>query len=143
MPEKNDLALLIAFFGVNRNGKIEGRTRIQKLVCLLQCKAKIPFSFNFKPYYYGPYSDELSEAINMLVGMKLLKEVIIPTHYYSYRYDYELTSKGKTLYSKIQERSELIIEKLRQEIEPYEDMKTPDLVKYAKEITGIPSISKY
>jgi len=142
MPENVDLALLIAVFGVNRNGKIAGRTRIQKIVCLLQYQAKIPFSFNFKPYYYGPYSDELSEAINTLVGMKLLEEKIIPTRFFSFRYDYELTPKGKQLFCKIKERLEKSINKLETEVETYDNVKTPDLVKFAKEITGIDSISK-
>ena len=141
MPEDINLALLIAVFGVHRGGKIEGRTRIQKLICLLQYQSKLPFSFKFKPYYYGPYSDELSEANNLLVGLKLLEETILPTHFYSFRYDYKLTEQGELLFSKIKQRSERLITTLEEEIGVFEDMSTPDLVKLAKQITGIESIS--
>jgi len=141
MPENIDLALLIAIFGVHRGGRIEGRTRIQKLVCLLQNQSKFPFTFKFKPYYYGPYSDDLSDTINFLVGMKLIEETIVPTRFYSFRYDYQLTEKGKLVFSKVQQRSERIINTLIDEIKALEETSTTDLVKLAKKITGIESIS--
>lgn len=141
MPEDIDLALLICMFGVHSDGKIEGRTRIQKMVCILKFKENLPFTFNFKPYYYGPYSDELSETINTLVGMKLLKEIIAPTRYYSYRYDYELTEQAKQLFSKIQQKNEDLITYLSEKVGELEHLSTPDLVGYAKRISGIESIS--
>lgn len=140
MPENLDLALLLSVIGAHQNQRIEGRTRIQKIVCLLQRSAKIPFSFDFKPYYYGPYSDDLSDSINSLVGMKLVKETIKPTRYGSYRYDYELTEEGKILFHKTETKSKNVIDVISKEVKKYEDLSTPILVKTAKKVSGIPSI---
>ena len=63
MVKKLDLTLLISVFGVIPERKIQGRTRIQKLICLLKFKDKLPFSFKFKSLF-GPYSNDLSESIN-------------------------------------------------------------------------------
>ena len=136
-----DIALLISVFGVHEDNKIEGRTRIQKEICLLKYKSKLPFTFNYKPYYYGPYSEELSETINTLVGVKLLKETIIPVGFNSFRYDYTLTEKGKQLFNKIQESCEQLINSLSKEVEELERIETPNLVALAKKISGIESVS--
>jgi uncharacterized protein YwgA len=81
----SDVSLLIAAFGFHNGQMIEGRTRIQKEICLLKFKSKIPFAFNYKSYFYGPYSEELSETVNLLVGAKVLRENMIPVGYNSYR----------------------------------------------------------
>ena len=141
MPEDIDLALLIALIGAHQSQKIEGRTRIQKLVCILKTRDKLPFTFDFKPYFYGPYSDELSEDINTLIGMKLLEETITPIGFGSYRYDYSFTKNAQRLFSKLETASPEIVRKLRDKIKLLENMKTPDLVKLAKESSGIESVS--
>jgi len=142
LPENLDLALLISVFGVTPEGKIEGRTRIQKIICLLQSKENLPFSFNYKPYYYGPYSDDLSEGINTLVGMKLLDEKIVPTRRGSYRYDYKLTDEGIKIFEKIQQKNEKVIKFLSENVTHYSSLNTPHLVNLAKKISGIPSITQ-
>lgn len=142
MPENIDIALLISVFGVHKDNKIEGRTRIQKEICLLKFKSKLPFTFNYKPYYYGPYSEELSETINTLVGVKLLKETIIPVGFNSFRYDYSLTEQGLQLFKKIKQNSSLkqLVSSLSKEAGELERRETLDLVSLAKKISGIQSI---
>lgn len=140
MTEKLDLPLIIAVFGAHSGKKIQGRTRIQKIICLLQFKDKVPFSYNFKSYYYGPYSDDLSEDINNLVGMKLIKEDVIFTRYGSYRYDYNLTDKGNLLFLKMNAKSPTVINNLDEKVKKYSVLRTPDLVKLAKDESGIPSL---
>lgn len=139
MSDKSDIALLITVFGLHKDKKIEGRTRIQKEVCLLKFKSKIPFTFNYKSYYYGPYSEELSETINTLVGVKLLKEIITSVGYNSYRYDYSLTKQGEELFKRICPKSNSL-RQLRQEVKAFESIETPSLVSLAKAVSGLDSI---
>lgn len=141
MPENIDIVLLISVFGLHEGNKIEGRTRIQKEICLLKYKSNLPFTFDYKPYYYGPYSEELSETINTLVGVKLLKETIIPVGFNSFRYDYTLTEHGRQLFNKIRQNLESLIDTLRKEVKELEGIETPNLVSLAKTISGIESIS--
>ena len=140
MFDKSDIALLIAVFGLHKDKKIEGRTRIQKEICLLKFKSKIPFTFDYKSYYYGPYSEELSETINTLVGVKLLKETVTAVGYNSYRYDYILTKEGQVLFDKICRKSNYLAKKLRKEIKTFENTETPTLVSLAKAASGLDSI---
>jgi len=140
LTANSDIALLIAVFGAHKNNKITGRTRIQKEICVLKYKSKIPFTFEYKSYFYGPYSEELSETINTLVGVKLLKETVTATGYNSYRYDYFLTEKGKELFQKLNHDANGLINKLQKQIKTLDQLDTPDLVSYAKAVSGLDSI---
>lgn len=88
---------------VGNHGRIEGRTRLQKIVFLLMVEEEINFSFDFIPYYYGPYSDDLSEYVEDLISYGFLVEKRTRLSNDVYRYDYELTESGKDLLNKIQE----------------------------------------
>ena len=140
MTDKSDISLLIAVFGFHEGRKIEGRTRIQKEICLLKFKSKIPFTFNYKSYFYGPYSEELSETINTLVGVKLLKETAISVGYNSYRYDYFLTEQGEILFKQICQNADPIVNRLQKEAKTIEKIDTPKLVLLAKAESGMDSI---
>jgi len=141
LPENIDIILLISVFGAHEGGKIEGRTRIQKEICLLKYRSKLPFTFDFKPYYYGPYSEDLSDTLNTLVGVKLLKETIIPVSFNSFRYDYTLTERGKQLFDRFREDIKEIINSISKEVKELEILDTPNLVSLAKKISGIESVS--
>ena len=141
MSEKGDLVLIIALFGVY-GSVIEGRTKIQKMICILKEKG-IQFSLDFKPYYYGPYSDQLSDNLNTLIGMNLINETINPAGYNRYRYDYRLTPEGYKLYNKIENKLTSMVDRIRIEVEPLRSMSIPELVREAKRISGITSIHHY
>lgn len=104
MIRRSDLDLLIAMFGTHSQSTIKGRTRIQKTVCALKYHDEIPFNFNFKSYFYGPYSSDLTNAINYLVGMKILKENVAFVSPRNFRYDYGLTDQGHLLFNRVQQR---------------------------------------
>jgi uncharacterized protein YwgA len=135
-----DIPMLIAVFGLHQNKTIAGRTRIQKEVCLLKFKSKLPFTFEYKSYFYGPYSEELSDTINTLVGVKLLEETVTSVGYNSYRYDYSLTKQGKELFDRMCTEEHDLIGKLSAEISAFEAMPTPELVATAKAASGLKSI---
>ncbi len=68
----------------------------------MKYKEGIPFSFEFKPYFYGPYSEDLSDVIETLVGAGLLveeRELVWPSRLVRYRYS--LSGKGKELSDRI------------------------------------------
>lgn len=91
----SDLSLLMSLVHLSDGEKIEGRKRLQKLVCVLKHKYKIPFSYKFKPYYYGPYSEGLTEAVDTLVGLDYLRETKETLNYGISKYTYVLTDSGK------------------------------------------------
>jgi len=79
-------SLLSVFAEVN---KVYGRKKIQKMVHLLESAgANMPFKYEY--HYYGPYSAELQEEINVLVQQGLLTETKDDEAYV-----YAITEKGK------------------------------------------------
>jgi uncharacterized protein YwgA len=140
VSDVTDLALILGLFGSHSSKRIEGRTRIQKLSCILKYRYDIPFKFIFKPYFYGPYSDELSEDINTLIGMKLIDESISYVGNGYYRYDYMLTKKAEQIVKELEHKLPNIMEKIDEQVKSLEQMNTPELVKLAKETSGIQSI---
>lgn len=59
-------------------GKIVGRTRLQKIACLLEL-AGLGEGFSFEYYHYGPYSEELSDAVRTAQAFDLLDEEEVAT----------------------------------------------------------------
>jgi uncharacterized protein YwgA len=140
--DPTDVGLLIAVFGLHENNLISGRTRIQKEICILKYESNVPFTFEYRSYFYGPYSEDLTETINTLVGVKLLEETVSSVGYNSYRYDYSLTEKGKALFASFSKdpSSKEILDILRKQIDRFEGVATPLLVDYAKAVSGMESI---
>ena len=54
-------------------GKLVGRTRLQKVAYLTQL-AGFPGDFPFEYRHYGPYSEELAEAMEIAVGLDIVGE---------------------------------------------------------------------
>jgi uncharacterized protein len=63
-----DIATLIEAAG----GEIVGKTRLQKLVYLLD-QVGIPTGFSFSYHHYGPYSEELSDAVDDAIVFRDIK----------------------------------------------------------------------
>jgi len=93
MTHAIDTILLLQM--MNTHGEILGRKRLQKIVFLLKNEHKAPFSFTFRPYFYGPYSAQLSKHIDALIKHRLISERRAPVGSMIYRYDYIITEKGK------------------------------------------------
>src|SRR5437660_8101092 len=78
---------------------VQGRTRFQKLVFLVQKKAeakKIPSSkYRFELYHYGPFSADLSTQLERLVSMGYLTMIPETTPGGYTGYQYRLTSSGE------------------------------------------------
>jgi uncharacterized protein YwgA len=82
--EHADLVLLVLGAPTrdpDQDGKCRGITRLEKLTYLLEAESGLwnvaretPEHFNFKAYHYGPYTRELYDAVDLLVGIGLVNE---------------------------------------------------------------------
>lgn len=135
MSDKSDIAFLLLSLFYNRKA-VKGRTRFQKTIYLLKHKYKIPFGFNFRQYYYGPYSDDLADTLSLLEAADLVKERGEMLGIDVVRYNYELTEKGqefcRELASKV--KKEVLARKLKESVEELHQIQTPELISLSKKI---------
>jgi len=119
-------------------GEIHGRTRLQKLIFLVQDIAATEetssSNFGFELYRYGPYSRELSTQLNVLVSKGYLRMDPEPTISGHARYCYSLTPEGKTLLNDMKNQG-MFDHKLQDVIskvsDKYGELKLPKLVRVA------------
>lgn len=131
----NDALLLLASL-LHYKKPIRGRTRLQKLIYLLKTRYGIPFSFNFKPYYYGPYSDELSNLISFLNALNFTEEKAEFLNLGVIRFNYTLTERGKKYIENAEKNLDKetleVIKKLKKSIAELSTVDTPKLIAEAK-----------
>lgn len=131
----NDVLLVIATLFHQRN-PLKGRTRLQKTVFLLKELYDVPFSLDFRPYFYGPYSEDLADLISILKAIKVLDEVPEKLAPDIIRYNYELTDKGKEYFKRFKrfadKKTLRILERLKESSSEINRMRTPDLILTAK-----------
>lgn len=72
MPDKTDRQKAAEIVR-DAGGTIVGRTRLQKVACLLEL-AGFESGFDFEYHYYGPYSESLTEAIRMAEAFGLVTQ---------------------------------------------------------------------
>jgi uncharacterized protein YwgA len=136
MPKDTDLSLLISAIHLS-NGEIKGRKRLQKTVCVLKHAYKIPFEFKFRPYFYGPYCEQLAEAMNVLEAVGLVVEVEDPLPSGIIQYDYFLTKKGKKVAEDILSRlthEKTLLSGLKTAVSEISNLETSELVALAKSV---------
>lgn len=68
---------------------VSGRKKLQKMIHLLECSGE-DLSYQYEYHYYGPYSDQLQEEVNVLVQQGFLDESHVDGTYI-----YQITEKGK------------------------------------------------
>ena len=142
MVEAKDIGMLLAFFGLYNND-VNGRTRIQKDICILKYERGVDLHFDFEAHYYGPFSAELSDTVDTLVAVGLLEEKIqvLPTGVL--RYDYGLTEAGKQmsvdLIRSLKKTDPKTIQTIQELIINLKDKPIGEVVKQAKACSGIQS----
>ena len=92
VEQLSDLFLLLHV--IRETGLVNGRTRLQKTIYLLREHYQIPSGFHFKPYFYGPYSDDLADAVENLVALGLIDEGRRYLNEDVIEYSYKLTKRG-------------------------------------------------
>lgn len=65
---------------VDAGGKVVGRTRLQKIAYLLEL-AGFETGFSFEYRHYGPYSEDLSEAMHAAIVFDLVSEDVHPAQW--------------------------------------------------------------
>lgn len=112
-------------------GRIYGKTRFQKTIYLLREEYGIDNSFDFIPYYYGPYSHRLQADINTLISLGLVKER--KTEFSTYTY--EVTKRGKSLIRQLEKKCDKVfLERLENSLNRIRKMKTDYLIGKAKKL---------
>ncbi|MBS3815630.1 MAG: helix-turn-helix transcriptional regulator [Hadesarchaea archaeon] len=132
MTERKILPLTL----IHANGgePVEGRTRLQKMIFLIQKQveesAPLEEEYNYFPYDYGPFSKDLYDDIDELVEEGLVKENLKTEEEDKKKYYYELTSKGREILEEELKTKEL--KELKKKIEEikseYNEMNLPDLL---------------
>ncbi len=136
MARDTDLSLLISTIYFSKE-EIKGRKRLQKTVCVLKYVHKIPFDFNFRPYFYGPYSEQLADAMNVLEAVGLVVEVEDPLPSGIIQYDYFLTKNGKKVAEDIVAKHVLdknLLSALKAAVTSISNLETSELVLMAKSV---------
>lgn len=98
MMSRNELLLVLDAFG----GNVQGKTLLQKRIYFLRLLLGENPEEEFRAYYYGPYSDTVSDDLGLLRSSGLVDERVRsfggsdPNGFERARYDYRLTDHGRT-----------------------------------------------
>jgi hypothetical protein len=79
-------------------GRIEGRTKLEKMLIWLKFKENLDISdFEIDTNYYGPLSSKFEMVLSRAIGYNLIKENLLPVDKAGtiFRHVYELTQNGK------------------------------------------------
>lgn len=91
--------LPLVLLGVGDEAPVEGRTRLQKLMFLIQQRLEdqggaIKWGYSFEPYDYGPFAKALYDDLDELQRRSLVKERERCLDDDVIQYDYVLTKDG-------------------------------------------------
>lgn len=124
----------------NDEEPIEGRTRLQKMVFLMQKELEkrdqsgaVELEYDFIPYDYGPFSKELYDDLDTMIDQEFVDDTEEPLRSGKVKYIYEIEDNGEELVDSEAEKWEDIdaIMQLAQEIkQEYNDMLLSELIEY-------------
>ncbi len=125
------LSLLMA----NSGEKIEGRTRMQKLVFLMQEEYnqadRLPGTYTYVPYDYGPFARDLYDDLDRLEEQGVIEEEREQMADGSYKYNYVLTDKANQYLSRFSEEELETTRRLAEQIKSeFNDTRLPKLLDY-------------
>lgn len=131
--ENHNVGMLLLLLKYHK--KVEGRTRLQKLVYLLKEKYGIKFSYRFMPYFYGPYSEDMQMDINMLTLLDLIRVETQSLREGVLLYIHSLSPNGEKIAEEIEKEISLDQKKqLQMALRELDSIPTEKLVEYAKEL---------
>lgn len=117
---------------------VKGRTRFQKTIFLLQRQYGVSFDFYFRPYYYGPYSEDLSDLVFFLRALDFVEETTDYLGMRVIRYNYQLTEKGERYFKILEKNAERetrkAITNLERKISRVRKLSTPELISRSKSL---------
>jgi uncharacterized protein YwgA len=90
--------MMVPLMIIEKLGKVNGKTRLQKLTCLACSELKksgMQPSFSFQLYRYGPFSFDLATTLRQLVAQGFVQEDPTAILHDRRLYVYSLTNYGK------------------------------------------------
>lgn len=132
-------ALLLAIAERFAPTGVTGRTRIQKLIFF--ASQRLALSVDYRPHYYGPYSDDVTEAVASLVARGLLAEDVQPLAtegpFEGRLYRYTLTDDGQAVLANLRkenpksmERVDSVVKKLTKGAPPTQTLAVASKLDY-------------
>ena len=85
------------------DGEIKGKTKLQKTVYFLGLMAGCLDDLGYRPHFYGPYSDDVADAINRLKAIGAVDQNVRgggaadQSGFEVCRYDFSLNDEGREL----------------------------------------------
>lgn len=103
-----DICIVTSYL-VDKLAKIKGKKAFQKLIYLSKAVG-VPVDGNYKMYYYGPYSEQVADALEHCVCSNILAKDESSYNYYAGKKQKEFLEKNKSDLDKIKERLDFVIE---------------------------------
>ncbi len=104
-----DEVIMLLLHGSDRK-MVAGRTLLQKTIYFLNERHDL--GIEFVPYYYGPYSAEIADAVDSLKASGIVKEVVeefstfsTSVGFESRRYTYQLTDIGGEIAKNLEKKN--------------------------------------
>src|SRR4051794_2256979 len=81
-------------------GQVRGKTKLQKLVYIVGILTRSLEELGYRPHFYGPYSDDVAEAVTHLKTIGAIEQSVSDWGYGSNgfeikRYDFTLNDSGR------------------------------------------------
>ncbi|UVE50078.1 DUF4065 domain-containing protein [Haloferax larsenii] len=127
------LALLYA----GEEHHIDGRTRFQKLIFLMQMEGNLDGltptdTYRFEPYDYGPFSSTLYDDLDDHIEQGLIEDSVeeIDEDEEIVKYEYRLRPEGREFVEKQIADSELesVVQEAERIVREYGDIRLPELI---------------
>ncbi|RLF54040.1 hypothetical protein DRN98_07405 [Methanosarcinales archaeon] len=117
---RTDEVVMLVLYASDRK-MVAGRTLLQKTIYFLNEKNNL--GIEFVPYYYGPYSAEIADAVESLKASGIVKEVVeeFPVFNTSVgfeprRYIYQLTEIGEKIAENVKNKYPEEAERIRDQL---------------------------
>lgn len=104
----------IALTVSSHDGKIKGRTAIQKLMYFNTIKISSLNSIRYSHYFYGPFSREVASALEDMSAFSYLNEIVYSGFHDSYLY--QLTNTGRKYSEKVKKQNSQVYEKINETV---------------------------
>ena len=118
-----------------------GKIRMQKLVYFLQLIFHVPFGYDYKMHYYGPYSDEMNDD---LIAMQMSNNLEIGADPSGYGYHIIPGTEAVTTRDEILHKYSENISKCLSEFDKFSpnELETLSTLHFAKYVAGVPDEDK-
>lgn len=129
--------LPLALLHATEGHQIEGRTRFQKLIFLMQKEGELDGleptdTYRFEPYDYGPFSSKLYDDLDDHIERGLIADSMekLDEEEDIVKYEYQLKEDGEEFVEEQLSDNDLqrIVEEAERIVQEYGDVQLPDLI---------------